>query len=928
VRQFDNPLVASRFASRFKPLSEAIPFEQVGRLPAPGDNVAIATRRLEAGTQVRLADNAFTLPHTILEGHRFATVPIAVGGPLLSWGLPFGWATRDLMPGDYACNEKILTALKQRHVDFALPSQPNFKDHYVPYTLDERVFKPGQRLPNHPQTLTFDGFARGNRGAGTRNFIVVLGTTSLTGSFARQLADRFKDVPQRYPNIDGVVAVAHTEGGGTTRPNNYDFTVRTLAGFMVNPNVAAVLCADYGTEVITNATLKRYLDEHDYPRDGWRSHFISLRGNLLASDLKAGEAIIKSWLEPVNACERTPQLVRHLKIGLQCGGSDAFSGISGNPLVGWISRELVRYGGSASLAETDELIGAEPYILDNVKDLPTARAFLHKIEVFQERARWHGTTGEGNPSGGNNYRGLYNIAVKSIGAARKKDPATMLDRVINFADLMPEPGFYFMDSPGNDLESIAGQVGSGCNLILFTTGNGSITNFPFVPTIKLMTSTGRFNLLVNEMDFNAGRYLDGVPMDELGREALDYTLKVASGRRSAGERAGHAQVQLWREWRQTDASRVEKILSAPRPSGEAIPLENGDEATLSGEFHFASFRTATGHAADQVGLIIPTSLCSGQVGRMIAEKLNQRLRFSASPARNGVSRFLALAHTEGCGVTGGESEMLYVRAIASYLRHPFVRAGLMLEHGCERTHNDAMRNFLVEQGVNLAQFGYASIQLDGGIERVTDKVEKWFDQSLAAKGAAQVDSASLSELRLGLTAVGEIPAPLAEACAWLVRTLCTRGGLAVVPQNSTLLGMPSFVETLRATVPLASTLAYGCNTGKRGFHIMEAPTDHHVETLTGLAGTGAEVMLVCTTAKTLQGHPLVPTLQVGAISNGAGDDAAFDLVVDNPAQTPPAIAGSILDLLLRTLSREYTPKLAVHGNVDFQMTRGELGLTL
>ncbi len=190
----------------------------------------------------------------------------------------------------------------------------------------------------------------------------------------------------------------------------------------------------------------------------------------------------------------------------------------------------MRNGGIANLAETDELIGAERYVLKNVKDLETARRFLSTVERFKERVGWHGHTAEDNPSGGNNFRGLYNISIKSIGAARKKDPDVRIDHVIEYAERMREGGFYFMDSPGNDLESVAGQVASGANMIFFTTGNGSITNFPFVPTIKVVTTTGRYDLLSKDMDVNAGAYLDGTPMDDLGREMFERTLHGRLGR--------------------------------------------------------------------------------------------------------------------------------------------------------------------------------------------------------------------------------------------------------------------------------------------------------------------------------------------------------------------------------------------------------------
>ncbi len=151
-----------------------------------------------------------------------------------------------------------------------------------------------------------------------------------------------------------------------------------------------------------------------------------------------------------------------------------------------------------------------------MRDLATARKFLNIIARFKERAAWHGHTAEGNPSGGNKYRGLYNIVLKSIGAAMKKNPDVRLDYVIDYGERMTQGGYYFMDSPGNDLESIAGQVASGSNLIFFITGNGSVTNFPFVPTIKIVTTTERYRLLSYDMDVNAGAYLDGAPMDDLG----------------------------------------------------------------------------------------------------------------------------------------------------------------------------------------------------------------------------------------------------------------------------------------------------------------------------------------------------------------------------------------------------------------------------
>jgi altronate dehydratase len=415
-------------------------FEEVARLPGPGDNVAIAVRLLEAGTAIIYQGRTLILDYTVMEGHRFAVAAIAPGEALLSWGLPFGLATQPIRPGNYVVNEAVLAELGSRTLGFALPESPNFSDHIKPYVPDESDFQPSAALPPCSEARTFMGYRRSAaRGVGTRNMIVLLGTTSRTGSYVRQLAARLQSELSDYPNVDGIVPAAHTEGGAE-HPNNLPLLLRTLAGFIVNPNVGAVLVVDDGIEPITNRMLRTYMNEHHYPLHDVLHQFMSLDG-AFEDQLLKGERIVREWLPMVNAAERTPESVGHLKIGLQCGGSDAFSGISANPLLGWIARELIRYGGSANLAETDELIGAESYVLQKVRDLSTARKFLALLDQFKERAAWHGAGAEGNPSGGNKYRGLYNIYLKSIGAARKKDPDSRLDFAIDYGELMKESGY-------------------------------------------------------------------------------------------------------------------------------------------------------------------------------------------------------------------------------------------------------------------------------------------------------------------------------------------------------------------------------------------------------------------------------------------------------------------------------------------------------
>ena len=938
-------------------------FDHVARVPAPQDNVAIATRRLEAGTVVTDGDGGFRLPHTVLEGHRFVREPIADRARLTSWGLPFGIASRALEPGEYVCNAKILTALAERDIDFALPAAANFTDTIETWELVEASFTPGRQVAPAESCATFDGFRRpGGRGVGTRNFVVVLATTSRTNGFVRRVAER---AAARAPaGVDGVVAVTHTEGGGAGRPNNLDHVLRVLAGFMVHPNVGAVLAADDGTGSYGNDDVRRFMQGRNYPLAHVPHAFFRIERGY-EEEVARAAARIGGWLSEVAAARRTPEPAGALRLALQCGGSDAFSGVSGNALAGWVAKEVIRHGGSANLAETDELIGAEPYVLENVRDAATARKFLEKIESFKRYAANHGTTAEGNPSGGNNFRGLYNIALKSLGAARKKDPEVRLDYVIDYGQPMRPPGYYFMDSPGNDLESIAGQVAAGSNLILFITGNGSITNFPFVPTLKFVTTTGRFELLANEMDVNAGRYNDGMDMDSLGAETFELALDIASGQRSKGELAGHAQVSIWRDWPRTGREGLEEVPRRPVPDGRPVEVRDAPPLGLA----FDAVPTADGVASDQVALVMPTSLCSGQVARLIAEDLDAN-----PPPWSDVSRFVALVHTEGCG--SNNAAELFLDTLAGHLAHRCVRHAVLLEHGCEQTHNDAVRHHLAARGLASDRFGWASVQMDGGIASVRAKVARQLESMAAARasevsvrhpivagqtaaadgdrggdgtglaqtGPSVTDSSpwrtspasgvprrtvGAGEMRIALAADGPLPDAIGRAFGRLATGLVASGATVVVPDDAGLLGNDEFRDEVcpGGAAPGAS-LAFGRPAEEAGFHVMATPTANPVEMFTGLGATGVELMLCHMGRNPLQGHPMLPLVQVTAdpsVAERYGSDLDCVLPLDRDVADHVA---DLAALVADVASCRYRPALWSRGVTEFQLTRGRLGLSM
>ena len=880
---------------------------EIARLPDLADNCAIAIRDLPAGAIAQHAGRQFSLSHKVLEGHRFAIREIPKGVDLTSWGQRFGIATRDIAAGEYVMNEGVRVELERRNLDIALPAQPNFENQITAYTFDDSSFTPASPLPLHREMRSFDGYQRrGGRGVGTRNMIVVLGTSSLVAGFVRALTQLTAAKADGYDNVDGIVPVAHTEGGHHD-PNNRELLLRTLAGFMVHPNVGAVVAIDYGNEAITNEDLRRYLQEKDYPLGDVVHQFHSLSKSFDAN-VAWFKDLLADWLPLVNSDQRSAQPLSALKIALQCGGSDAFSGISGNPLAAWVAKEVIRYGGSANLAETDELIGAESYLLAKVERLESARKFLAMVERFKEWVGWHGQTAEGNPSGGNKFRGLYNIYLKSLGAAAKRHPDVPLHDVIDYSQRMTSGGFYFMDSPGNDLESIAGQVASGCNMIFFVTGNGSITNFPFVPTIKFVTTTTRFKLLQNDMDVNAGEYLDGAPLDELGARTLDLTVEVANGRRSVGERAGHHQVQIWRDWQLTRPANV-NFLESKTYVGEpiaiaadvAVPPVDIPVYELNGEL-----------TTELVGLILPTSLCSGQIAKMTADRLNARGLGRAA----GISRFVALVHTEGCG---GTVVPEYKEMQIGYLQHPKLRHALLLEHGCEITHNSYFRQLMAERGLDAADFGWASIQLDGGIDAVMRKIVDWFRELADNEPQPARKIAGMEALRIGLLTQADLPTDIARGLATLSKIIVAGGGTVVMSDKDALLD-GEFAAALGLPDAAAVSLGYGQKAARAGFHIMTNPRHHWSETLAGLGASGVEVMLGVVAGYPLAGHPLVPVLQVSA-----GDEPVDDL--DATCSPGDDVATVLLNLLVATLAGDYIPKHQLTGTDDFQVTRGLLGVS-
>ncbi|HVY70411.1 MAG TPA: altronate hydrolase, partial [Verrucomicrobiae bacterium] len=266
-----------------------------------------------------------------------------------------------------------------------------------------------------------------------------------------------------------------------------------------------------------------------------------------------------------------------------------------------------------------------------------------------------------------------------------------------------------------------------------------------------------------------------------------------------------------------------------------------------------------------------------------------------------------------------------------YLVHPMVTSGLLLEHGCERTHNDALEDSLEEAGVDPKRFGWASVQLDGGIENVTRKVIQWFGEHGNPNRTPKASPGGIRDLGLGLTCVGNPPKSVACAFAQVAGTVVDLGGTIIIPEHSPLLNQPEFQNQIFERPVTKPTLAYGQSAKWRGLHIMETPTDHHVETLTGLGATGVSIILSFVDGPPAQAHPLVPVLQITTAGNprAQGDQRVdWDLIWGEGGVSDAESLKRLWDLIAATAARRYNPRLFLRGNVDFQMTRGLLGVSL
>lgn len=482
------------------------------------DNVGVSKAALPAG--ITLIENDLTLRADIPAMHKVALVPIAKGEAIRKYGQVIGFAGTDIAPGDHVHTHNCVMGDLEKDYGFCRNAVPT---DYLP----------------EAQRATFQGYRRANGKVGTRNYVGILTTVNCSATVARAIAQHFtfSGELEQYPNIDGVVAFTHETGCGMRSDGEgYETLRRTFDGYARHPNFGGVMMVGLGCETMQ---VQRVMEESGL---GGSKTFCAytiqeVGGTRIA--VEKGIETLRQMLPLVNEARRETVPASELTLAVQCGGSDAFSGITANPALGVAGDILVRHGGTVIYSETPEIFGAEHLLTQRAATPELAEKLLERIRWWEDYTERNGFELNNNPSPGNKVGGLTTILEKSLGA-QAKSGSTQMTGVYLYAEEVKEKGLVFMDSPGFDPVSVTGQIASGANVVCFTTGRGSAFGSKPVPSIKLASNSQLYERMKEDVDINCGGVLDGeYTLEECGEKIFAEILAVASGEATKSELLGY-----------------------------------------------------------------------------------------------------------------------------------------------------------------------------------------------------------------------------------------------------------------------------------------------------------------------------------------------------------------------------------------------------
>ncbi len=484
------------------------------------DNVVVAVRDLEPGAS--LGEVNLFARDRIPRGHKVATAPLADGQPVNKYAQIIGFADGEIQPGNHVHTHNV--AFRQFERDHAIGADAT-PTAYVPE---------GQRA-------TFEGIVRADGRVATRNYVGVITSVNCSATVARYVSDHFRNPATLadYPNVDGVVALTHGTGCGmASEGEGMDHLRRTIAGYARHPNFAGVVLIGLGCEA---NQIPRLMEAEQLYTDDMLHTLVMQEEGGTTRTVREGIARVEAMLAKANDVKRQTVPASHLSLSLQCGGSDAYSGITANPALGAAADLLVRHGGTAVLSETPEIYGAEHLLTRRAVSDAVGHKLLDLIHWWEAYTDANKGSMDNNPSPGNKEGGLTTILEKSLGAAAKGGTTNLVD-VYRYAEPLQSKGFVFMDSPGYDPASVTGQIAAGCNVCCFTTGRGSCFGARPAPSLKLATNTPMYERMAEDMDINCGAIVDGdATVQEMGAQIFDLILRTASGARTKSEALGYGE---------------------------------------------------------------------------------------------------------------------------------------------------------------------------------------------------------------------------------------------------------------------------------------------------------------------------------------------------------------------------------------------------
>lgn len=512
---------------------KSVPVSEFAIIVNPEDNVAIVKRETTAGLTLQLpSGGSVEVKHAVPPGHRFAATDIPSGEFVRQYGQPIGtslgisigeWITHDNMSDDVPVVRDLPDGLQTPAPDY--------------FPAD--------------QIQTFMGFRRADGRVGTRNYVLIVPTSMCASHEATQISMMSEFLHynrEKFPNVDGVVAIPHNKGCGCQDGSTLDVMMRTLSNYADHPNVGGVILIDLGCEKTNLSFVEKYLTHREKPiqKPVFKIGIQDVGGTQAAIELGLKE--VEKMLPEVNECVRQEFPVSELVLGVKCGSSDGFSGISANPALGYCSDLLVKSHGTVLLTEVPEFCGAEHILANRAKDSAIGRKIYAMVDWYKDYASKFGAVLNQNPSTGNKAGGLLNITIKSLGAI-VKGGTTRIEDCVAYAETPKLRGLNLMQGPGYDQESTPGLVASGATVIVFTTGNGTTIGNAIAPVVKLASNNRVFEKMSQDLDISAGNIIEGTEsIPEVGTRLFEHVRRTASGEIQAkAEILKHREFQFWAE---------------------------------------------------------------------------------------------------------------------------------------------------------------------------------------------------------------------------------------------------------------------------------------------------------------------------------------------------------------------------------------------